>query len=338
MVVDGCPPNIPLDESDIQYDLDRRRPGQSSITTPRKEEDLAHIYSGTFQGKTLGTPICVMVMNKDARPHDYEEISQKFRPSHSDFGYQTKYGIRNWEGGGRASARETVGRVAAGAIAKKVLKQLYNVEIVACVAQIHQIKAEFDLDKVTLEEVEKTIIRCPDLEAAEKMIQCIKDARKAGDSVGGIIHCIARNVPAGWGEPVFDKLDADLAKAMLSMPAVKGFDLGSGFEAPLYKGSEHNDTYIPLNGKVLTATNRSGGVQGGISNGMPITFRVAFKPTSTIMQPQKTVTVEGKETILNPKGRHDPCVLPRAVPIVEAMTAITLLDHALRQNSLEIKQ
>ena len=338
VVVDGCPSNIPLDESDIQGELNRRKPGQSSITTPRKEDDLARIYSGTFQGKTLGTPICIMVMNKDARPHDYDEISGKFRPSHSDFGYQTKYGIRNWEGGGRSSARETIGRVAAGAIAKKVLKLLYNVEILACVAQIHHIKAEFDLEKVTMDQVESTIVRCPDTEAAEKMIQCIKDARKAGDSVGGIIHCIARNVPAGLGEPVFDKLDAELAKAMLSLPAARGFDLGTGFEAPLYKGSEHNDTYIPLDGKIVTETNRSGGVQGGISNGMPIIFRVAFKPTSTIMQPQKTVTVEGEETILQPKGRHDPCVLPRAVPIVEAMTAITLLDHTLRQNSLEISR
>lgn len=332
MVVDGCPARVELSETDIQQDLDRRRPGQSEIVTPRAEEDRCRILSGVFEGKTIGTPICIAVMNKDARPDAYREMETAFRPSHADYTYQAKYGIRNWQGGGRASARETIGRVAAAAVAKKVLATLCpSLEIVAYVKSIHTLRAEVDPATVRFEQVENNIVRCPDAAMAEKMIEFIKEVRSEGDSVGGVIECVIRGVPAGLGEPVFDKLEAELAKAMMSLPASKGFEVGSGFDGTLMRGSEHNDPFYMEGGRVRTATNRSGGIQGGISNGEPIFFRVAFKPTATIFRPQQTVTVSGEDTELKARGRHDPCVLPRAVPMVEAMAALVLVDHALRQ-------
>lgn len=334
VVVDGCPACVDLTETDIQKDLDRRRPGQSEIVTPRAEEDQCRILSGVFEGKTLGTPICVAVMNKDARPESYREMETAFRPSHADYTYQAKYGIRNWQGGGRASARETIGRVAASAIAKKVLATLSpGLEIVAYVKSIHRLEAMVDPETVTFEQVESNIVRCPDADSAEKMIEFIKQVRSEGDSVGGVIECVVRGVPPGLGEPVFDKLEADLAKAMLSLPASKGFEIGSGFGGTLLRGSEHNDPFYMERGKVRTKTNRSGGIQGGISNGESIFFRIAFKPTATIFHSQQTVTVSGEDTELKARGRHDPCVLPRAVPMVEAMAALVLVDHALRQRA-----
>ena len=336
VVIDGCPPRIEICEAEVQRELDRRRPGQSKLTTQRKEEDRCEILSGVFQGKTLGTPIAILVRNKDARPEDYAEIARKFRPSHADYTYEAKYGIRNWQGGGRASARETIGRVAAGAVAKKALSVLYEkFELVAYVIQIHEVTATIDRSAVKISDVEKIIVRCPDTAAAKKMISLIEKIGKAGDSVGGVIECVARGIPAGLGAPVFDKLEADLAKAMLSIPAAKGFEIGSGFGATRMKGSEHNDAFETRTGKIRTATNNSGGVQGGISNGEEIYFRVAFKPPATIALEQKTVTTSNEETALTARGRHDPCVLPRAVPIVEAMAALVFCDHALRQNAIQ---
>jgi chorismate synthase len=337
VVVDGCPARIALSESDIQVDLDRRRPGQSEIVTPRAEDDRCQILSGVFQGQTLGTPICIAVMNKDARPEAYREMETAFRPSHADYTYEAKYGIRNWQGGGRASARETIGRVAAAAVAKKVLAVIApKLEIVAYVKTIHTISAPVDVATVTQERVESNIVRCPDSATAEQMIEFIKEVRSQGDSVGGTIECVIRGVPIGLGEPVFDKLEADLAKGMLSLPATKGFEIGSGFEGTRMRGSEHNDEFYMEGDVVRTATNRSGGIQGGISNGEPIFFRVGFKPTATIFRPQKTVTSGGEETELQARGRHDPCVLPRAVPMVEAMAALVLVDHALRQRAQDL--
>jgi chorismate synthase len=333
VVVDGCPPRVKLTETDIQPDLDRRRPGQSKIVSPRKESDTVEILSGTFDGKTLGTPICLWVRNTDARPEAYSEMKTKFRPSHADFSYFAKYGIRNWQGGGRASARETVGRVAAGAIAKKILREKFGVETLAYVKQVQKIIAEVDPDKVKFRDVESNIVRCPDRRTAEKMIRLIEKMRQAGDTVGGVVEGIARGVPAGWGEPVFDKLEADLAKAMLSLPASKAFEIGSGFSGILLTGRQHNDPFRGRSGKVFTTTNFSGGVQGGISNGQTIFFRIAFKPVATVMHPQDTVDVHFQNTTLKGRGRHDPCVLPRAVPMVEAMTALVLVDHALRQRA-----
>jgi chorismate synthase len=335
VVIDGCPPKIDVSEADIQRELDRRRPGQSKITTQRKEEDRCEIVSGIFNGKTLGTPIAILVRNKDARAEDYVEIAKKFRPSHADFSYEAKYGIRNWQGGGRASARETIGRVAAGAVAKKILSILYsNLEIVAYVAQIHKIVAKINRSSVKMKDAEKNAVRCPDVAAAKRMESLIGQIRDEGDSVGGVIECVVRGIPAGLGEPVFDKLEADLAKAMLSLPATKGFEIGSGFAATHMRGSEHNDPFEMRGGKIRTATNNSGGVQGGISNGEEIYFRVAFKPTATIAHEQKTVSISREQTKLSARGRHDPCVLPRAVPIVEAMAALVLCDHALRQRAI----
>ena len=332
VVIDGCPPLIELSEADIQRDLDRRRPGQSEITTPRHEADAARILSGVFQGKTLGSPLSIAVTNQDARPEAYREMETTFRPSHADYTTQAKYGIRNWQGGGRASARETIGRVAAGAVAKRVLATLApGLEIVAYVKTIHTLEAAVDPATVTAEQVESNIVRCPDPEAAERMIAHIKELRTGGDSAGGIVECVVRGVPPGLGEPVFDKLEADLAKAMLSLPATKGFEIGSGFAGTRLTGSQHNDPFVIREGRVHTTTNHSGGIQGGISNGETIFFRVAFKPTPTITRPQATVTVTGEETELAARGRHDPCVLPRAIPIVEAMAALVLCDHALRQ-------
>ena len=337
VIIDGCPPRIEISEAEIQRELDRRRPGQSKLTTQRKEADRCKILSGIFEGKTLGTPIAVLVRNKDVRSEDYSEIASKFRPSHADYTYEAKYGIRNWRGGGRASARETIGRVAAGAIAKKILAALYtDFEVVAYVTQIHELAAQIDRSSVKIKDVEKNIVRCPDNSIARKMISLIETVRDAGDSVGGVIECVARGVPPGLGEPVFDKLEADLAKAMLSIPAAKAFEIGSGFGATQMRGSQHNDAFETRAGKIRTTTNNSGGIQGGISNGEDIYFRVAFKPPATIALEQKTVTTSNEETELAARGRHDPCVLPRAVPIVEAMAALVLCDHALRQRAIAI--
>ncbi len=334
VVIDGCPPRIALDEALIQRDLDRRRPGQSEIVTPRDEADECRILSGVFEGQTLGTPICVAVMNKDARPESYREMETAFRPSHADYTTEAKYGIRNWQGGGRASARETIGRVAAAAVAKAVLAQEFPaLDIVAYVKTIHHLVAEVDPATVTLEQVEANIVRCPDAAAAEEMIAFIKQIRSEGDSVGGTIECVIRGCPPGLGEPVFDKLEADLAKAMLSLPATKGFEIGSGFAGTKMKGSEHNDAFVMEGDRVRTASNRSGGIQGGISNGEAIEFRIAFKPTATIFQAQQTVTTTHEPTELKARGRHDPCVLPRAVPMVEAMAALVICDHFLRQRA-----
>lgn len=333
VVLDGCPPNLPITEEEIQVELDRRRPGQSDITTPRKETDTVSIVSGTYEGKTLGTPIAMYVPNGDHRPEAYAEMKEKFRPSHADYTYQTKYGIRNHEGGGRSSARETIGRVAAGAIAKKILSLTGNVEIRSYVQTVKDISMPKSESFPSLESIEATAVRCPDSSTAEKMIELIKAVRSEGDSIGGIIETRVRNLPVGLGEPVFDRLEADLAKAMLSLPATKGFEVGSGFSGTLLKGSEHNDLFENRDGKVRTQSNRSGGVQGGISNGEELIFRVAFKPTATILQPQATVDKDGQKTELIGRGRHDPCVLPRAVPIVEAMTALVLVDHWMRDSA-----
>ncbi len=333
VVVDGCPPRLKLSEADIQPDLNRRRPGQSKIVTPRKEADTVQILSGTFDGRTLGTPISLWVKNEDARPEAYSEMASKFRPSHADYTYFAKYGIRNWQGGGRSSARETIGRVAAGAIAKKILRERFGVEVLAYVKQVQRLIASVQPETVKSRDIESNIVRCPDQVAAEKMIHLIEKMRRAGDSVGGIVEGVARGVPAGWGEPVFDRLEADLGKAMLSLPASKGFDIGSGFDGILLTGTQHNDLFRMKGGKVRTLTNRSGGIQGGISNGEPIYFRVAFKPVATVMHEQDTVDESFRNTTLKARGRHDPCVLPRAVPMVEAMTALVLVDHALRQQA-----
>jgi chorismate synthase len=333
VVVDGCPPRLKLTEADIQPDLDRRRPGQSKIVTPRKEADVVQILSGTFEGKTLGTPISMWVKNEDARTEAYTEMKTKFRPSHADYTYFAKLGIRAWPGGGRTSARETIGRVAAGAIAKKILRERFGVEVLAYVKQVQRLIGVVNPEKVRLRDVESNIVRCPDRAAAAKMIRLIERMRRAGDSVGGVIEGVARGVPPGWGEPVFDRLEADLAKAMLSLPATKAFEIGSGFGGILLTGRQHNDPFRMHGGEVHTTTNRSGGIQGGISNGETIFFRVAFKPTATILRVQDTVTEDFKNTTLKARGRHDPCVLPRAVPMVEAMTALVLVDHALRHKA-----
>jgi chorismate synthase len=332
VVVDGSPPRLPLAVEDVQAELDRRRPGQSRLVSQRKEADRVEILSGVLDGQTLGTPIMMLVRNEDTRGKDYAEIARAYRPSHADYTYDAKYGIRAVAGGGRASARETIGRVAAGAVARKVLG---DVAIVAWVDEVAGIAAQVDEAMVSRVDVEANEIRCPDARVAADMIDRVERARKDGDSVGGVIRAVARGVPAGWGEPVFDKLEADLAKAMMSIPAVKGVENGSGFAGTRLAGSEHNDVFYRRdNGRIGTRTNRSGGVQGGISNGEPITLRIAFKPTATIMRSQDTIDTAGNPTVLLPKGRHDPCVLPRAVPIVEAMFALVLADHALRQRAL----
>jgi chorismate synthase len=332
VVIDGCPPRLPVSADEIQADLDRRRPGQSDITTPRKEDDRVEILSGVFEGRATGAPISLMVRSSDQRPSAYDEMREKFRPSHADFTYQEKYGIRDHRGGGRSSARETIGRVAAGALARKILALAGSVEIRAFLTQVHDIVAPEDSlrEFPSLAAVEATPVRCPDHATAERMIARIKEARAAGDSVGGVIRCRIRGVPPGLGEPVFDRLEADLAKAMLSLPATKGFEIGSGFAGVRLLGSEHNDPFIIREGRVGTSTNHSGGVQGGISNGEEIYFNVAFKPTATITRAQKTVDIRGAETELAARGRHDPCVVPRAVPIVEAMAALVLVDHWMR--------
>lgn len=331
VVVDGCPAKLALDEAEIQRELDRRRPGQSRLVSQRKEADRVEILSGVVDGQTLGTPIAMVIQNTDARSNDYR--ADAYRPSHADYTYDAKYDIRAISGGGRASARETAGRVAAGAIAARLLAR-EGVDIVAWVDEVCGITATVDERVVTRADVDTNDIRCPDAAAAQLMIERVERARKDGDSVGGVVRAIARGVPAGWGEPVFDKLEADLAKAMMSIPAVKGVENGSGFAGTRLTGSEHNDAFYRRDdGSIGTRTNRSGGIQGGISNGEPVTLRIAFKPTATIMRPQDTVDRNGDAIVLAPKGRHDPCVLPRAVPIVEAMIALVLADHCLRQRA-----
>lgn len=337
VVIDGCPPRLPVSVDEIQHELNRRRPGQSDITTPRNEADEVTIFSGVYQGLTLGTPIAMNVANKDARPQAYDEMRTRYRPSHADFTYDAKFGIRNPEGGGRSSARETIGRVAAGAIARKLLSLGGGIEIRAYISRIHDIESAPIETFPSEQEVDATAVRCPDLEAAGRMVDRIKEARSKGDSVGGVITCRVRGLPPGLGVPVFDRLEADLAKAMLSLPATKGFEVGSGFGGTYLYGSQHNDKFIPGDKtgsqKIRTETNRSGGVQGGISNGEELVFRVAFKPTATIIQKQETVNQQGEATVLQGRGRHDPCVVPRAVVIVEAMTSLVLVDHWMRHHA-----
>ncbi|MCP4747553.1 MAG: chorismate synthase [Desulfobacteraceae bacterium] len=334
VVVDGCPPGLELSETDIQFQLDRRKPGQSKLTTERKESDQVVILSGVENGRSLGTPIGLMVANRDQRPGDYSDMQAIPRPSHADFTYQVKYGIRAGSGGGRASARETIGRVAAGAIAEKVLRQVYGVQIVAWVSAVGDIDAsQPDMENITRQAVDKNLVRCPDQAAAAKITGAITEAKNAKDSLGGVVSCVCRNLPAGLGEPVFDKLDALLAMAMLSIPATKGFEVGSGFAGARMRGSQHNDPFIQKGKRLGTVTNYSGGIQGGISNAEPVYFRVAFKPPATIGREQATADFKGKETVLAARGRHDPCVVTRAVPIVETMAALVLLDCAMRQST-----
>lgn len=328
VVIDGCPAGLPIDEDFIQQELQRRKPGQSKITTQRREEDECQILSGVFEGKSTGTPIAMVILNTDQRSKDYSHIADKFRPSHADYTYSTKYGIRDFRGGGRSSARETAARVAAGAIAKMLLKES-GIQIHGFVSQVGNIGLDKPYQELDFQETEKNIVRCPDPELAERMIAYIDEIRKSRDTVGGIVTCVARQVPPGLGEPVFDKLHAELGKAMLSINAVKGFEYGSGFGGVTMRGSQHNDLFYEEGGKVKTRTNFSGGIQGGISNGEDIYFRVAFKPVATIMQDQESLTESGASTTVSGKGRHDPCVVPRAVPIVEAMTALVLADFIL---------
>ncbi|MDO8522063.1 MAG: chorismate synthase [bacterium] len=334
VVVDGCPPGIEITEEEIQVALDRRRPGQSKITTPRKEADKIHILSGYFEGKTTGTPVLMMVLNEDTKPEDYLALKDLYRPSHADFTYEAKYGARDWRGSGRASARETLARVAAGAIAQKYLKEKLGIEIISYVDQVGDIHADVDFNTVTAKDVESNIIRCPDQKSAEKMIALVEKVKSEGDSVGGVVRGVIRNVPVGLGEPVFDKLNADLGKAMLSINAVKGFDIGLGFRSVGMRGSEHNDPfYTDKDGTIHTKTNNAGGTIGGISSGETIHFRVVFKPVSTIKKEQDTVKKGGEATKLEASGRHDPCVLPRAIPIVDAMSALVIMDHYLRNKA-----
>lgn len=332
VVIDGCPPGISISQSEIQRDLDRRRPGQSKITTPRKEADQCEILSGVFEGQTTGASLAILVRNEDARSSAYEEMAVKYRPSHADYTYDAKFGFRSWPGGGRASARETIGRVAAAAVARKVIESLVpGFAVVGYVKSIKHLVANVDPATVAFDDVESNIVRTGDLAMVQPMIDLIEQTRGEGNSIGGVVECVIRGVPAGLGEPVFDKLDAELAKAMLSLPATKGFEVGSGFAGTLLTGMEHNDHFRMENGSVKTTSNRSGGIQGGISNAEDIVFRVAFKPTATVMQSQPTVDVHGQDTELKGRGRHDACVLPRAVPMVEAMATLVICDHLLRQ-------
>ena len=337
VIIDGCPPRLPLEAEDIQYDLDRRRPGQSSIVTQRDELDVVEIASGWYEGYTLGTSLTLTVRNKDQQSGAYDHLKDIFRPSHADYTTHAKYGIRAHEGGGRASARETVGRVAAGAVARKILRELYGIEVLGWVQKVHNIESTIDPSKITLEMVESGPTRCPDADAAKTITQSIEEARKDGNSLGGIVQCIVRNVPVGLGDPVFDKLEADLAKGMMSLPASKGFEIGSGFRGAEMTGRDHNDLFETAeDGTPRTISNNSGGVQGGISNGEDILVRVAFKPTATISSVQTTIDKSGNPVELAAKGRHDPCVLPRAVPMVEAMACLVLCDAALRQKTVNV--
>lgn len=334
VVIDGCPAGLEIDETFIQAELSRRKPGQSKITTQRKESDVFKILSGVFEGKTTGAPIAIVIENEDQRSKDYSHLAETFRPSHADYTYESKYGTRDYRGGGRSSARETAARVAAGAIAKLLLRQA-QVDINGYVSQVGDIIAP-PYAQLNLNDAESNIVRCPDAGTAEKMIELIDKVRKSRDTVGGIVTCVIRNTPVGLGEPVFDKLHAELGKAMLSINAVKGFEYGSGFEGVKLTGSQHNDEFYNDGGKIKTKTNHSGGIQGGISNGEDIYFNVAFKPVATIMTDQQSVDKEGNETIVSGKGRHDPCVVPRAVPIVEAMAALVLADFMLRDKAAKI--
>ncbi|MEL7021193.1 MAG: chorismate synthase [Bacteroidota bacterium] len=335
VIIDGCPAGIAIDEDFIQAELARRRPGQSNIVTQRKESDQAQLLSGVFEGYTTGTPIALVINNKDARSKDYSHIATQFRPSHADFTYHEKYGRRDYRGGGRSSARETAARVAAGAIAKLFLRSK-GIDVRAYVSQVGQLATSKAYTELDLEQTEQTPVRCPDLEVAQQMIDLIKSVRKDGDTIGGIVNAVVTGTPTGLGDPAFDKLHADLAKAMLSINACKGFEYGSGFEGVTMRGSEHNDVFYNQDGTIRTQTNHSGGIQGGISNGMDIYFRVAFKPVATIVPAQKSVNEAGEDVEVVGKGRHDPCVVPRAVPIVESMTALVIADHLLRQRMVQV--
>ena len=335
VIIDGCPAGIDFDEAFIQNELARRRPGQSNIVTQRKEADKIEVLSGVFDGKTTGTPIGMVIYNADAKSKDYSHIADKFRPSHADFTYHVKYGIRDYRGGGRSSARETAARVAAGAVAKLLLKQ-FGIEVTGYVSQVGNVKVNKPYSALNLSLVENTPVRCPDLEKAEEMIDLIKTVRKEGDTIGGVVTAVIEGCPVGLGEPAFDKLHAELGKAMLSINACKGFEYGSGFDGVTMRGSEHNDIFVNNDGKIETTTNHSGGIQGGISNGMDIYFRAAFKPVATIVSAQDSVDIDGEKAIVTGKGRHDPCVLPRAVPIVEAMAALTIADFLLRQRHAKL--
>ncbi len=336
VIIDGCPSGIPVNEEDIQKDLDRRRPGQSKIVTQRKEKDQIQIISGVFEGVTTGTPIGMIIINEDQKSRDYNHIKDSFRPSHADYTYQAKYGYRDYRGGGRSSARETAMRVAAGSIAKAILKRI-GITVQGYVSQVGSIRIDDNPENLDLSLTESNIVRCPDLEKASEMEELIMATRKRGDTIGGVVTCVIENVPVGLGEPVFDKLHSELARAVMSINACKGFEIGSGFEGVKMNGSEHNDKfYTTEKGEVRTKTNNSGGIQGGISNGMPIYFRAAFKPVATIIQPQETINKDGEEVTIEGRGRHDPCVVPRAVPIVEAMAALTLVDYYLIQQRMKI--
>jgi chorismate synthase len=334
-IIDGCPAGLEVDLDFIQYELNRRKPGQSEITTQRKESDAVEFLSGIYEGKTLGTPIAFVVWNSDQHSGDYNTLKDVYRPSHADYTYEQKYGFRDHRGGGRSSARETIARVVAGALAKLILKNV-GVGINAWVSQVGEVNLDKPYQELDLGETEKSMVRCPDPETAVKMVARIKEAGKNHDTVGGIISCLAKGVPAGWGEPVFSKLHADLGSAMLGINAVKGFEYGSGFAGTRLSGSEHNDIFIQTPGGIHTKTNHSGGIQGGISNGEDIYFNVAFKPIATLLKEQPTVDAGGNETTINPTGRHDPCVLPRAVPIVEAMAALVLVDHLLMSRTSRV--
>jgi len=336
VIIDGCPPGIVISAEEIQAELDRRKPGQSRITSPRQEQDKIHILSGLFEGKTTGTPLLLLAYNADMRPEDYEALKKVYRPSHADFTYMMKYGRRDFRGSGRASARETLARVAAGAIAKKYLREQLNLEILSYVEQVGSLRADINHQTVQAAAIEANIMRCPNPEWAEKMIQLVERVKNEGDSIGGIIKCVIRNIPPGLGEPVFDKLPADLAKAMLSINAAKGFEIGSGFSSADMRGSEHNDPMALKNGKPGFSSNHAGGTLGGISTGEDIYFRVAFKPVSTIGKQQQTLNQDQEAILLEASGRHDPCVLPRAVPIVDAMAALVMIDHYLRQQRMKL--
>jgi chorismate synthase len=336
VVIDGCPAGLKIDEAFIQSELSRRRPGQSSIVTQRQEEDTFEILSGVFEGESTGTPIAIVIRNQDAKSKDYSHIADKFRPSHADYTYFAKYGVRDYRGGGRSSARETAARVAAGAVAKLLLKRVANINIQAYVSEVGPLKLTKNYKEIDFSLTESNAVRCPDTALAQEMEDFIKQIRKEGDTIGGVVSAVIQNVPVGWGEPVFDKLHAELGKAMLSINAVKGFEYGSGFEGVNMRGSEHNDIFTKEDGKVKTQSNHSGGVQGGISNGEDIYFRVAFKPVATTMRDQDSLNEAGESVTVSGKGRHDPCVVPRAVPIVEAMAALVLADFYLRSKSSKL--